>query len=336
MIRHFLKQPASLLKRTAALTAIAAVLFTCSDAKAQRSPRLEHKLRREVSMSWREQELAEGLKRLAMAGEITLWLDRRIDRQQRLTLQLTEVSLEQALREITSQLGLGYTRLGAVIYLGPEQSALELLTLAQQLRAKIRKLPANVSRRWLLPQATRWPRLSEPRRLAKSWLAEASLHLTGDEQIAHDLLQARSLPPLPLADRLVLLLVGFDLTCEVAGDGTECAIVPIARPLNPAMPTRESKPAAATSDNHKKTTHQVFTLSLKSQPLGRVLDQLAQQVQLQVVWKEESPQVVLEIRKRLVSCEVMNVRLEELLRSILDNTGLEFQLDGKRVILRTP
>lgn len=314
------------------LTAILCVQDLAAAQREGGGQPLSQKLRRRVTLTWQGQELAEAFARLTRASNVSFWLDRRIDRQAKIDARFSDLSLQQVLTQLTKQQLLGIATLGEVVYIGPQQTSQELAVLAHQARQQLSRAPATIRRRWLLAQATNWPRLSEPKALVTDWLAAANFQLVGGQQIAHDLWPAKSLPPLPLIDRLVLLLAGFDLTCQISTDGKTCEIVPIKRPLKmaPVLPHATTPPNRSRS----RSAHQVFTLRLKNQPLGRVLDQLARQLHLEIVWPEDPALLSNTPRKRLVSCDVQEVELNELLRILLASAHLQHQLEGKRVTIQ--
>ncbi len=310
-----------------------------SHLPAQRSPTFEQKLQGKVSVTWQDQQLAVALERLASAGEITLWLDRRVDRQQTVTMQCVDLPLVQAFERLAQQQSLGFTRLEKIVYLGPQQTALELTTLIDQARdtlatpflatPSLGKTPTTIRKRWLRPEATTWPRLSEPQALVESWLRNAKIQCVGSEQIPHDLWPEQTLPPLALVDRLVLVLVGFDLTCEIAANGKTCEVVPITRPLKLAR--QRPFPKRPPRNSPHSESHQRFTLRLENQPLGQVLDHFAKQLQLEVVWSVKRKE---QVCKQLVSCDVKNADLDELLQSVLKPAELLHQREGKRVTIQ--
>jgi len=288
---------------------------------------LRRKLQRRVTITWQGQELAAALQRLTSAGQVALWLDRRVDRQQIINAQVIDLSLEQALENVAEKKSLGVAQLGELVYIGPRQAARELTT--QQARSMLSKAPAATRRRWLHAEPVDWPRLSEPRALATDWLSTANIQLMGSERIAHDLWPKQSLPTMPLVDRLVLLLAGFDLTCQISADGKTCEVVPIQRPLK--IIQQRPAPRIQPRRPRKGTSRQLFTLRLENQPLGRVLDKFAEQLQLEVVWGLERHKLA---RKQPVSCDVQNVELDELLDSIFASTNLRHRREGKRITIQ--
>ena len=71
-----------------------------------------------------------------------------------------------------------------------------------------------------------WNDLTTPQDLLDELAQEASIQWRGAEQIPHDLWPLADLPPLAWADRLTMVLAGFDLTFRVAPDGETVEIVP--------------------------------------------------------------------------------------------------------------
>ncbi len=61
------------------------------------------------------------------------------------------------------------------------------------------------------------------------------------------------------------------------------------------------------------------------------MEQLARQLKLELFWTEDSLQANERSRETLVSCQIKNVDLDELLRSILSPAGLGFSREGQRV-----
>ena len=308
---------------------LAVVPLTSNIAWANPSKTLQQKLQRKVAVTWQGQQLAVALGRLTNAGDIPLWLDRRVDRRQTVTMQFADLPLAQALEKIAERQSLGFVQLESIVYLGPQQTALELPTLISQARNQLTQMPAKQKRRWLRKDKTAWPSLSEPRTLAESWLHKAGLQLQGSKKISHDLWPEQSLPPLALVDRLVLLLAGFDLTCKIAPDGVGCEIVPINRPLK-LLPQRRHPRGKPPKAQAGPSSRQLFTLRLENQPLGKVLDQLARQLQLQVVWETEKR----EARSQHISCDVQNADLDALLQSVLTPAGLQHQRQGKQITIQ--
>ena len=82
----------------------------------------------------------------------------------------------------------------------------------------------------------------------------------------------------------------------------------------------------------RKLNHrQVFTLEVRDQPVGPLVEHLATKLKLQLDWDRAAIQAA-EIRLTApVSCSVEAVNLDELLEAVLQPVGLRFQREGTRV-----
>jgi hypothetical protein len=200
-------------------------------AQALADPQLVHRLDRPVTLAWSGQRLGPALDRLAEAQKIAVWLDRRVDPSTAVELAATDERLGDVLARLAEAQQLGAVPFQAVVYVGPRQTSDELATLAARLRDSLAAAPPEVRARWLKTVRWSYPRLSEPRGLLRELLAPTGASVRGDELIPHDLWPARSLPPLSVADRTVLLLAGFDLAGELSPRGEALQVVAIKRPV---------------------------------------------------------------------------------------------------------
>jgi hypothetical protein len=373
--RERMKSPAlnrlNLAVAAAALLAAAPVAAQ-SDGFAQ--PGLLAKLRRPVTTTWRGQTLGAALERLSETQDLPVWLDRRVDPSVEVELAASGESIEQVLSRLAA---LGEWRavpFQSLVYFGPRQTADELATLAVRARDGLGKADANMRSRWLKRAPWSYPRLSEPRRLVGDQVQATGAALVGQQQVPHDLWPARSVPSLAPLDRVLLILAGFDLTCELSPNGKALRVVPIKRPveisrrynarqqrsatfeqviasLRPASVRQlgdqlevaarwevhqrlrsAARPAATPRDRSERPADlqsQRFTLKIENQPLDRVVNQLASQLDLNIVWSTTPP-----TDPPLISCDVRQVDLDDLLHSILAPAGFAATRDGPSVTIR--
>ena len=287
-----------------------------------------------VTITWQGQQLGAAFQRLADMQPALLWLDRRVNPQLSVNLQLTDVPLTQALSLLAERHALAVVEVDGVLYVGPRRTARGLATLIQRARADLAAIPAGQRRKWLRESPVSWPRLSQPSKLLESALEQESIRLEGGHLVPHDLWPACELPSLALVDRVVLLLAGFDLTCEISPDGKVCHVVPIEFPLpnrehNSLLDTNRSTPL-----NSRTKTRKQFSLRLENKPVGHVMEQLAQQLKLELDWDEASLTARNRSRETLVSCQVTNADLDDLLQAILGPAGLEFTRVGQKIAIR--
>jgi hypothetical protein len=332
---------------------------------------LPDRLDRRLSAAWLGQELGTVLERIAASQNVAVWIDRRVDPQQEIEVRANDALLSEVLNQITAPHQLGWSSLEGVIYIGPRQSAWELATLAKLAEDSLLRVPAEVRERWLAPTPAEWPRLSEPYEILSTWLENAGVRVANPDALSHDLWNEKTLPPLPLVDKTVLLLVGYDLTCEISPSGESCRIVPIARPVliardyeagrrsralraafegNPAVSISRKGSGIAVTGRWEdqelvmamlkgglrenppqrrsiiRNGQKVFSLRLENQPVGSVIDQLANQLGLTVSWSQELLSRSVDPRTTLVSCHISNGDLHQLLEGIFSPAELRFVL----------
>ena len=183
-----------------------------------------------IAATWRDQQLETVLARVAEASDMPVWIDRRVNRQQLVTLALAETTVANAVQQIAAAAGYEATPWRGVVVVAAPGAADEIETLGLAVREQLVATPAPVRRRWLTPAAATWPQLTEPRALLMQWIEPLGLAANEAARVPHDLLPAASLPALAPIDRATLLLGGFDLTLQFDAGGAP-RIAPIARPV---------------------------------------------------------------------------------------------------------
>ena len=117
--------------------------------------------------------------------------------------------------------------IGPVVYLGPPDATARLRTLAELRRQDARRLSADAARKLLQSKPLEWDDFATPRELLAKLAAAGRLEIRGLDRVPHDLWAAADLPDLPLVDRLTLVAGQFDLTFEIASDGSRVTLVPV-------------------------------------------------------------------------------------------------------------
>lgn len=188
---------------------------------------LEARLAEPVGVDWAGRALREALTGLARAKQVAVFLDRRVDPNQEIDVSLKDIPLGDAFRQVAESRGLGVSRFGPVVYVGPVRYTSRLRTLAALRLEEVRKLPAEVGLKFARAQRLEWDDFAEPCTLLKRLARENGFELAGLEQVPHDLWAAADLPPLPLTDRLTLLAGQFDLTFQINAEGKQVRLVPV-------------------------------------------------------------------------------------------------------------
>ena len=131
-------------------------------------------------------------------------VDRRVDPDQVVNIDLADVPLPEALQVVAERSGGGASVLGPVIYIGPSETAQQLRTLAALATQDVQKLPTRLKSAALLSRPLSWQALATPQQVFERLTQEAGLPIGGQERLPHDLLAATDLPPLPWIDRVTL------------------------------------------------------------------------------------------------------------------------------------
>lgn len=179
-----------------------------------------------LGLKWGENPARQALRNLSQNQRLAIWLDRRIDPGLKLQFESDDLPLGITLDKLCEKYRWGRAQVGPVIYIGPNSSVEHLATLAAVRRQQVGRESPQARARWARAVVMKIPELSQPRELALELVREAGATLENPQAIPHDLWPEIQLPPLTLADRLTLVLAGFDLTFEQSTDGQTIRLVP--------------------------------------------------------------------------------------------------------------
>jgi hypothetical protein len=286
-----------------------------------------------ATIFWNDVPLIDALSRLEKVFDDSVFLDRRVDPDTRVSLNRQVTSLEQAVNSIAVTPKVGASRIGGIVYVGPIESASRLAALTRTRIVEANRLPEPLRATLLRKRSLSWPRLAQPRELVASLVERIGWRLEGGEQIPHDLWRAGELSDLSAVEQLTLLLVGFDLTLEVRGDNKTIAAVPLETSL-PLASDEDAVDVSLPSDPPAKKrakTKQVYSLRLKEQPVGPVLRQLAQRLNWQLKVDEAAIAAAGLSLDTRVSMAVENVDQDQLLEALLEPAGLAYEREDNRI-----
>jgi hypothetical protein len=194
--------------------------------------RLQDELARSGNCLWQDTPLRTALESFSGARKVALVIDRRVDPGQLLDLQLTGATGAYLLARVAQERDLGFCLFGPVVYFGPHSATDRIRTVAQLNREELRGLPSDVVKKFQTSKPAAWGDLAMPRELLSELGVRNGFEILGLDHIPHDLWAAADLPPLSVSDRLTLILMQFDLTFNVAQDGSSITLVPVAeRPV---------------------------------------------------------------------------------------------------------
>ncbi|HVW36627.1 MAG TPA: STN domain-containing protein [Pirellulales bacterium] len=332
-------------------------------------PALRAQLAQPVKLAWSGVPIRKGLADFAQSQNIAILLDRRIDPGLPLVVSFDNVPVELALERLARSQHLGISWYGPLVYLGPEPAAARLRTLAALRAAEAKSMPAARRSSFAKTQAWQWDDLAEPRTLVEQLADEARVKIAGIEHVPHDLWAAADLPPLAWTDRLTLVANEFDLTFRFDDDGRkiELILVPesvllersypggrnpqeIAERWQRQAPEAEIKVEGdkvvvrGRAEDHEALTAakprpqapaaggtEVYTLAVRDQPLGPVLEELKKRLGLQLHIDEAALKAAEISLDRRVSFNVEKATLDELFAAALKPAGLTFRRRDKSV-----
>jgi hypothetical protein len=292
---------------------------------------LSQTLAQPLDVFWSNNPLRPAVASLSRAQRVAILIDRRVDPGQKLSLNLQNVPLQTVLQSIAERCGLGISRLGAVVYLGPPSAAQRLRPIAAALERAVRQLPAASQRKFFQSKPLVWEDLATPRDLLQQLGRQNGIQMVGLERLPHDLWAAADLPPLSLVERLTLIAAQFDETFKIAAGGARLDLAPVPESLASLPADRQAistgptstKRAAEPATNLERI--RIQRLSVRAEPLGPVLRQLAQRLGLELKLDEQAIQRAGISLDQRVSVLVENVTIDELLRQLLKSTGLSFR-----------
>lgn len=293
---------------------------------------LEKQLQSPFDLTWEEVPLRDGLMRLGQTQRVAIFLDRRVDPDQTMKMKFTNERLELGLQRIAAQLGIGMAKVGDVIYLGPQETASRLPTVAelQSQFAKSSGYPEAV--KLLDRKKYGWPKLSTPEEILTDVATNHGMPWNNlDVVIKHDLWPSVDFPPMKTTEYLTLVLAGYHASYRFnkTNDGVELQLVPIPEELS----LTRVYPYAG---NHDEAIEKIQTLFPEAKVQSDGKRKLAvtgpQQVQDQVAkllrGGTARNTVVMPGEKRY-TLNVEQLPLGPVLNALQQQMGMEFELpDG--------
>jgi hypothetical protein len=318
-----------------------------------------------ISISWSSNPLRSALSRLSEQQRLAVFLDRRVDPGQRIDFSVTGAAVDEALQRLAASRSLGVCYVGSVIYFGPPPTTAALPTVAALRRDEMARASRGASASALTARPLSWDDLTTPRELMEQTAVDAGLTLVNMDRIPHDLWAAGELPAQHLAERLTVLLAGFELSFRIV-DASRVEIVawdapaPIVRhysvsgdaasaadqiaKLFPSAQVRAhggDLEVSAYAEEHEAIARLLrgervrrrtavaaetrYSLKMESAPVGPLLKSLGPRLNLQV---EFDPSIADKLQSP-VTFDVKDATLEELLDAIVEPARLAWRRDGE-------
>jgi hypothetical protein len=292
-----------------------------------------------VNATWTRLPLLDWTTRVAALAGKPVILDRRIDPDRLVTRTARGEPLADVIRAVAEEAGATVEELPGTIRLVPASARGRAAAAADDLDRRLAAIPAPQRKPLVKPEPWRWPTGARPRDLVTAALAEAGLTVEGLDAIPHDHFPAAELPPLPLAERLDLVLAHFDLRILWSGDRgrPRGRIVAIDADLSPPPPRRPNPPDGSaaprrptTSPSRSVTLRDEFTLRLEA-PLDQALAAIAARLGLELDLDQASLAARGIAPGEIVRAEVEKASRDRLLDAVLQPVGLQWKIEGQRL-----
>jgi hypothetical protein len=255
-----------------------------------------------------------------------------------------------------------------VIYLGPAPVAAVLPTVAEVRDEEIQRMAPSRSEALRRPRPLAWPELSTPRDLLNRLTSDVGLRVEDIQAIPHDLWPEADWPALGFAQRMSLILAGFDLTFQIGDDGRSLRLVPlpptasVTRTYRPTTGQSEAIRSIVAAAGNSRWTASAGGISVDGpievhRAIQRVIDgqtvrrpssrkttggetrysleiknqpvgPVAKQLAAKLELRIEFDPRVEPKLEQRVSFSVRDATREGLLRALLAPAGLDFRIDG--------
>ena len=188
-------------------------------------------LETQISASWDNVELRTILHRLADTHKTAVLLDRGIDPNRNLDLDLGYQRLLAGFAKVAKEASANLSVLGNTIYVGPPARIAKLRTLELLRREELSSKRDRLGNGRILAlsqkRTVHWNDLDEPRQIIEELAEAAGIAIVNPEAISHDLWAGATLPDATLTQALSLILIQFDLTFAWNEDATQIRLIPV-------------------------------------------------------------------------------------------------------------
>ena len=293
------------------------------NAKRLTGTEFQNALDQIVAIHWAEIELREATERLANLHNISTFLDRRIDPDQTIEFNATDVTLLHSFQALAESRKFGVGYFGGVVYLGPAPTASRLATVAAIRAGEISELPMKWRSRLSASKPLKWNEPGKPRELIRELATAVELNVVDlDVRIPHDIWASGNLPSMSWSDRMSLLLSGFDLTFVLDTNTSTVRLVPIPESVQvtKAFAVKGAVGPIAQRIKAKHPQLEIEGRDAKIRVTGRVehVDQVGREL-----GRKSPPKDVRKPSEPLYDLRVMMKSFNELAREIARQSGHE-------------
>ncbi len=330
--------------------------------------RFEQQLEALISTRW-DLPLKDVLHSIRETQRVAIFLDRRINPAQQIQLEVQDKTLSTALQQIANQANAQISRIRNVIYIGPKKTTHLLATVAAIHAERHRRNQAENTRIFTIGKNTQWDRLAQPQSIVTAIAESVNVRITNIDKIPFDLWDKHTLPDLPFAMRMSIVLAGFDLTYQMNNDGSITLIpFPSEAKYQKAFSTnvsaanlnriKNSFPTLQITNNNEQlvasgrweeiaelelllrgnniirpkpmtTSKQVYTLTVTNQSIQKVLQAIASNEKLELTGSADAQ----KIWNKRISLEAKELPLADLLLQVVGQGNLQYRIADKQLLI---
>ena len=285
-------------------------------------------------VTWQNIPLRKAIYRLSVDRGCALIMDRRIDPSVLISHRAQRQSRLSLLSVLARSQSASFTTFEDWMYIGPQTQANSLAELMKHQRQMLRNLPKPMQQRYRRSTTLQWPDLQSPQAILDNISQNYRFEIYGSEQVPWDLWAHATIPQTSVIEQLTLVLIQFDLTFQWQNEGSEVHLVPITRDDYAQLQQEVRIPSARAQPLHNpgasRGKKKVLTFRVKNKPLAEVLDVLENATPYTwfIDWAALEKQQI--DRQQLVSVQVRQASLSEVLRRLLKPLGVSFRMrDGQ-------
>lgn len=179
---------------------------------------LKHELQRPINVYRQQVRVREIVEQLAHIHSIAILLDRRIDPDRIVDVQLGQMTLRQGLEQFAGQLDADAAVIGGAVMIGPPQSLDRLRTdivlQHQTLKARTSERAQKRSFPMVLGRTFRWDDLQSPSGLLHRVAVDFDLEVADIALVPHDLWAEGVMADVGAVEAIAMVAGQFDLTFQ--------------------------------------------------------------------------------------------------------------------------
>ncbi len=199
----------------------ASQLFGDTNTPLITGSRLRQELQRPINVTRPDVRLREIIQRLAELHHIAILLDRRIDPDQQIDVQLSQVTLMDGLELLAHQVNSDAALVGGTVVIGPVDALDRMRTEIVIQHQMLKDSPPLFGGKTI-----QWEDLQSPTELLPSIAERFDLNLTEIDLVPHDLWAAGIMADVSAVEALTLVAGQFDLTCLWSSDASSVQLAP--------------------------------------------------------------------------------------------------------------